>query len=120
MKKYRKVTLISSIIFLIMTVFIFIRGKQNKCINSVRKVNYILEKSGLSRTCDKLKFKSSSECNEYDSEMLKSHSDSNLEHELQHCPSYINNTKVNFHPEEKTFPLSFSILAHRDAVQFSR
>ena len=120
MRKYRKVGLISSIILLFMTIFIFIRRKQNKCIDSVGKVNNILEKSGFDRTCDKLKLKSSSECNDYDNEMLKRHSDSNLERELEHCPSYINNTKVHFHPEEKNYPLSFSILAHKDAVQFSR
>lgn len=120
MKKYRKITLIFSIILLFITIFIFIRRKQNKCIDSVRKVNNILEKSGLSRTCDKLKLKSSPECYEYDNEMLKRHSDSNLERELEHCPSYINNTKVHFHQEETNYPLSFSILAHKDAVQFSR
>ena len=120
MKKYRKITLISSIIVLIMTILILIRRKENKCIDSVRKVNNILERSGFARTCDKLKLKSSSECNKYDDEMLQRHSDSYLERELEHCPSYINNTKVNFHPEEKHYPLSFSILAHKDPVQFSR
>ena len=120
MKKYRKVILISSIIALIMTILILIRKKQNKCIDSVRKVNNILDKSDFARTCDKLKLKSSSECNEYDNEMLQRHSHSYLERQLEDCPSYINNTKVHFHPEEKNYPLSFSILAHKDAVQFSR
>lgn len=120
MKIYRKVTLISSIILLIMTILILIRRKQHKCIDSVRKVNNILEKGGFARTCDKLKLKSVSECNKYDDEMVKRHSHSYLESQLEDCPSYINNTKVHFHPEEKNYPLSFSILAHKDPVQFSR
>ena len=120
MKRGRKVILFSSISFLIMTITILVWRKQYQCIDSVRKVNNLLEKNGFRKTCDKLKLKSLSDCNKYDKEMLKRHSSSNLKRELDHCPSYINNTKVSFHPEEKNYPLSFSILAHKDAVQFSR
>ena len=110
-------------IILVATFFIIEDMKENVCLNSVKKVNSFLNRNGFSKltdSCQKLSVQSKEECNEYDQKMSNKFTDINLERELDNCETYINNTKVNFHLEEKETPLAFSILTHKDAVQLSR
>ena len=123
MRKVRTFCFIFTIGVILLTLLIVKRIKQSDYINSVEKVNDILQRRGSTHwadRCAKLKVKTKEECNEYDMAMSARHTDVHLSRQLEDCSAYITHTRVSFHPGEKKTPLAFSILAHRDAVQLSR
>ena len=119
-RKFRRKKELSAFL-LIFTVFLVCLYKAKfSCVQTITEVNEKFKRLGFNGSCAKLTLGSAHDCDDYEKRTRKLQSEEFLDHQLDSCQSYIEQTKVNFHEEEKQYPLAFSILAHKDPVHFSK
>ena len=111
-KRKKEIFLFVLIVSIVLCVEIFF----NSCLGVVEEVNSELLRLGLNKTCAKLKIHSQQDCDEFESR----NRNQDFETDFQNCEMFIEKTKVNYHEEEKQYPMAFSILAHRDLVHLTK
>ena len=111
-KRKKEIFLFVLVVAIVVCVEIFF----NSCLGVVEEVNSELLRLGLNKTCAKLRIQSQEDCDEFESR----NRNQDFESDFQNCEMFIEKSKVNYHEEEKQYPMAFSILAHRDLVHLTK